>query len=215
MPEAAAPVAQPAAPLPVPGAAGALTHEQRAALLVNALWKDSSPAAALMRSKAKEMFPDVVTPEDTINPVMAPMQARLDETLKQVKDLTDAIAARDKKAEEDSLNVSFEQAVTSARQKFNLTDAGFDKMIARMKETKNYTDAEAAASWVVSSEPPPAAPGPTWGPRNASIFGGQNGQAEDKVKKLLSDPLGYQDAELNEFIRDPDKYVRDTFGVAA
>jgi len=38
---------------------------------------------------------------------------------------------------------------------------------------------------------------------------------KETVKLLHSDPEAYQDQQLGEFLKDPDKYVRDTFGAAA
>jgi hypothetical protein len=90
-----------------------------------------------------------------------------------------------------------------------LTSDGLDKMVERMKATKNYSDAEAAAAWVAQQMPAPAAPGPTWAPKSMDLFGTKN--ANEKYKALHADPLAFADAELMEFSRDPDKYVRETF----
>lgn len=207
MPEAAVPEA-PRTPAAPP------SHAERSAELINALWNDGDIGAAL-RKKAKEKYPDLVLPEETFNPVIAPLQKALETTSAELAALRKEREEEKKANEEAALNRSFEEAVAKARRDYSLTDEGFEKMIERMKATKNYTDADAAAAWVVSKEPPPPAPGPTWGPQNASIFGGQASQADEKMRKLLTDPQGYADAELNEFIANPDAYVASTFGRAA
>ena len=42
-------------------------------------------------------------------------------------------------------------SIEAARNAYNLTDEGLDKMVARMKETGNYTDPDAAAAELVAN----------------------------------------------------------------
>ncbi len=94
----------------------------------------------------------------------------------------------------------------AARNKYNLTSDGFDKMVERMKTTGNYADAEASAAWVAQQTPPTKAPTPGWAPKSMNLFGTKDGR-DEKFKLLHEDPMGFMDAELQEFVRDPDAYV--------
>lgn len=184
----------------------------RAKAIIDRLWNDGE-LGTKVRSKAKELYPDITLPEEQMAPEIAPLRAEiatLKDALAQVK--TDRDDER-KKREESETKKTLEEALTSARQRFNLTDEGFDKMVARMKETGNYSDAEAAAAWVAQQTPPPKPAGPAWAPQSLNLFGSKD--HDEKWQLLHRDPIAYQDAELTEFTRDPDKYVRETFGQAA
>ena len=184
---------------------------KRAADLINDLWNDSDIGVAL-RKKAKEKYPDIRLPDDSIQPAIEPLKKQLDEMAKSLSEEREERKKEREAAEQARAQKSLEERIDEARRKHNLTQEGFDKMIARMKETGNYGDAEAAALWVLSKEPPPPSPGPAWAPKNIDLKG--NLDAE-KVKLLHSDPVAYQDSEIQDMLRDPDKYVRDTFGASA
>jgi hypothetical protein len=186
-------------------------HRERAAKLLDALWNDSKVGGAL-RAKTRELFPEVSLPDDQFEPMVAPLREALDATTTELKALREERAAEKKAAEETKFQSDFESRIEQARDKFRLTPEGFDAMVSRMKETQNYTDADAAAAWVKSQEPPPKQAGPSWAPQKLDLFGSAN--TDEKFKLLHTDPQAYQDAELQEFVADPDKYVRDTFGAA-
>lgn len=188
----------------------------RAQQLVEALWLDGKSGAAL-HAKAKELFPDIRTPSDTTALLSAQMEERFSaqfnaqaEELKKLRE--ERAAEREEAAKEaaDKQKLSFEKQINAARDAYNLTDEGFDKMVARMKETGNYTDPESAAAWVASKTPPAPISGPTFGPQELNLFG--SSQADEKMAALHRDPQRYMDMELTEFSRDPARYVAETFG---
>lgn len=193
--------------------AEATQAEIRALALLNKLWADPDVGAKIRKS-SKELFPDVTLPEDQVEPVLAPMRAALEasdakyaELSKKFQEIVDERATKEAEA-------SFEAQIGAARKRFNLTDEGVQKVIARMKETGNYTAVQDAAAFIVSEMPAPKATNtPSWLPQPMDLFGSKN--HDEKFEKLHRDPLGYMDAELREFAQDPDKYVRDTLGVAA
>ena len=182
----------------------------RAFELVNELWNDGT-AGPVIRGKAKEKY-NIRLPEDTTDQIVAPLKAELADLQKTIKEEREARAKEKATAEENRSKTTLEDAISAARKNYNLTDEGFDKMVSRMKETGNFADADAAAAWVISKEPPPKAPGPSWAPQKLDL---QGNIGADKVKLLHTNPEAFQDAELSEFLSDPDKYVRETFGAAA
>ena len=198
----AAPVRPPVPHIPI--------EMQRAYDLVNALWNDSEVGAKL-RSTAKTRY-NIQLPDDAVEAAVAPLKARIDQLTKERDEEREA---NKKKADEDAVakqRTDIEAAINNSSNKYNLTQEGFDKMVGRMKETQNFTDAEAAAAWVVSNEAPKAEPGPSWAPKNIDLKGNLN---KEMVKLLHDDPIAFQDLELQEFQKDPNKYVLDTFGTAA
>ena len=60
-------------------------------------------------------------------------------------------------------------------------------MVARMKETGNYADADAAAAWVASKTPAAAPAGPTWRSQDLNLFGSKD-KDETLAKLHLFDP---------------------------
>ncbi len=193
----------------VPAAPQIPVEFQRAAALINDLWNDGEVGAAL-RKKAKEKFADVRIPEDSVDPIVAPLKKELDEMRAELKAEREKVA-KDKEADAESkTKQTIEDAIKSAREAYHLTDEGFDKMVARMKE-KSSLDAEAAAAWVISKEPPPPAPGPSWRPKYLDL----KGSDAELAKLLHSDHEAYEDKVLGDFFKDPDGFVTDTFGKAA
>lgn len=187
-----------------------LTEGQKRALeLFNEMWNDGGEAGRAMRAKAKEKWPtDVKLPEEAAEPLVAPLRAQLEETQSALKAIREEREAEKKLAEENKAKLDLESALANARNRYNLTDDGFDKMVARMKETGNYTDADAAAAWVAQQTPPPAAPGPYMGPQNLNLFG--TAEKDERFALLHADPSGrFLDAEFSEYAKDPRQYVID------
>lgn len=184
----------------------------RMSALLEDIWKDKNLGAAV-RKRAKEKFPDITLPEETMDPALAPLQEELKAAREELKTIREERAAEKKEADESRIKRTLEDGINSARDKYRLTEDGFDKMIKRMKDSGNYADPEAAAAWVAQQEPPPASPGPSWAPQNVKVPGSPVDDA--KLKKLLTDPTGYADDELRDFVKNPDQYVTDTFGRAA
>ncbi len=172
------------------------------------LWNDRE-IGAKVQERVKALYPDAKTNADVFDPVLAPVRDELATLTKQHKELLAQMDADRKAAEESKQRRTLESQLDAARKNFNLTDEGFDKMVARMKETGNFSDADAAAAWVASKAPPAAVKGPTWAPQALNLFGTQ--KADEAFAMLHRDPQGYMDAQLSEFVRDPDAYVNDTF----
>ncbi len=183
-------------------------NNARALELFNELWADpQSEAGRALRAKAKEKY-GVALPEDAAEPVIAPLRAE-NEALKTRLDAIEAERAAEKKANEDkSVQDGLLAQLETARRKYNLTEGGLDLAVARMKETGNYTDADAAAAWVLQQQPKPAAPGPYLGPQNIDLFG--SAKYDERFALLHKDPMGaFLDAEFAEFTADPAKYCAD------
>ena len=186
-------------------------EHERALALVNSLWNDGELGMKLQR-KAKEAFPDIRTTDEAYAPVRAEFETRMAAQAKELDEMRAERAAEKKAREErdaEKQKKSFEAAINDARNSYNLTDEGFDKMVARMKETGNYTDPESAAAWVASKTPPKPVSGPSFGPQDLNLFG--SAKADEKMAALHRDPQRYMDMELTEFVNDPDRYVRETF----
>lgn len=186
--------------------------EIRAAQLVERLW-GSADLGPKVREEAKRLFPDIQLPEEA--PAIAPIAAESAAMRARLEKLEADIAARDAKAGEEKTFRELEQAVNTAVSKFGLTDEGRAAMLDRMKETKNFTDVEAAAAWVAHSKPPAPTAGPSWaiGNQRANLFG--SAEKDERFKALHLDPEGYLESELRAFAADPDRYTSDTLGRAA
>lgn len=173
--------------------------------LVDKLWNDGTLGAGV-RKAAKELYPNLTLPDEQIEPVVAPLKAE-NKALQERLDKIEKERAEERKANEETRSrQTLEQSLEAARTKYNLTADGFDKMVSRMKETSNFTDAEAAAAWVAQQTPPPKAPTPNWAPKSMNLFGTKDGR-DEKFKLLHSDPMEYLDSELQEFVNNPDAYV--------
>lgn len=189
--------------------AEATEAQVRALAALERLWNDGDVGPALQR-KVKEIYPDAKTNDDVFGPVVAPLKAELSDTKKELEEMRKERAAERKEREDAAMKRSLDEALTEARQKYNLTEEGFDKMVARMKETGNYGDAEAAAAWVASKTPPAPAAGPSWKPQSMNLFGSK--KFDEALADLHRDPGEYMDNQLAIFVSDPDAYVAETFG---
>jgi metal-dependent amidase/aminoacylase/carboxypeptidase family protein len=186
---------------------------KRAQALVDKLWGDKSATGAAVRKAAKEMYPDINIPDEQAEIAAAPLKAEIEDMRGQLKSAMDRLAAKEKADEDMRVETDLSVKIAAAAREFNLTDSGKAKMMERMKETGNYTDAQAAAAYVVSQMPKPApSNSPSWLPEAANLFGTQ--QRDEQFEALHKDPRKYMDDQLREFSRDPDKYVADTFGTA-
>lgn len=186
-----------------------LTADERLKKLGEALWNDRELGAQI-QAKAKAMFPDAVTQEDLLGPVLSPLRAENEKLSKRLTEMQEERVAEKKVAEEIKTRQTLEAQLDSARKNYSLTDEGFDKMVARMKETGNYADADAAAAWVASKTPPAKVEGPTWAPQALNLFGSK--KYDEAMNELHRDPQAYMDSQLSEFVRDPDAYVSETLG---
>lgn len=185
---------------------------QRARALLDKLWNDKDVGPRI-RKQAKEDYPEIVIPDDTVEPIIAPLRAQNDELKKQLEAIK---ASLDKRAEEDAdkakklEEAAFSDKLQNARNQFGLTDEGFDKMVARMKETGNYGDPHAAAAWVVSQNPPPPPTGPAFGPQHLNFAGSL--EADERYALLHKDPERYFDSEVRKCLSNPQAYVEEVMG---
>ena len=181
----------------------------RALAALEASWNDPEIGPGLQK-KVKSLFPDAKTNDDVFGPVVAPLKAENEKLAQKLAKIEEERAAERKAAEEATMKRSLDDALTEARQKYNLTEEGFDKMVSRMKETGNYADAEAAAAWVASKTPPAPVAGPSWKPQAMNLFGAK--KFDEALAELHRDPQEYMDNQLAQFVSDPDGYVAETFG---
>lgn len=176
----------------------------RASELIDALWDDGEIGPKL-QAVAKQKWPEVKVTSEKYAPVVAPLQSKIE---KLEKDLATEREARAKEAtdrEEGRIKDALHRKLESARSEFGLTDAGFDMMVARMKETGNFGDPNAAAAYIVAKAPPQNVRGPTVGPQSYDpYFGLKDG--DERLKRLHRDPERFRDDEIAEFLRDPEGY---------
>jgi len=186
------------------------TAKDRALALMEKLWNDGDVGEKVQRA-AKDLFPDVKTNEDIFAPALQPLRKQNDDLQKQLEEIRAERAAEKKEREQSSMKMDMETKLESARKAYNLTEDGFNKVVERMKETGNYSDPEAAAAWVASKTTPTKDPSvQAYGQKHMDLFGTKN--RDEKFARLHNDPLQYMDDELNEFARDPDRYVQETMG---
>jgi hypothetical protein len=179
----------------------------KAEKLLNKLWNDAT-AGDRVRKLAKEEYPETKIVDDIVAPFVAPLEAQ-NKALQARLDKIEEERAKERAAWEESQHqTTFQSQIEAARRSYSLTDEGFNKMLDRMKE-QNNPDAEAAAAWVASKTPAPIK-GPTWAPQDLNLFGSKT--EEEGMRELHNDPVGYQDRQIAEFLKNPDKFVSETLG---
>lgn len=185
---------------------------ERALALVNKLMGEKSATGSAFRKAAKEQFPDITIPEDHVEAAMVPVNEKMAAMENTLKTAIERLAAREKADDDFRAEADLDGKIRSAQREFGLTDSGRQKMLERMKETGNVTDPQAAAAWVHHQMPKPQATNtPTWLPQAANPFGAAEHDAQ--FEALHKNPQKYMDDQLKEFVRDPEKYTADTFGL--
>lgn len=186
----------------------ALTADQQRELqqsrdLLAAVWGDPSLRAGV-RKHLKDKFPDRRLPDDDFEAISAPLRADIDNLKKQNQELLDTLKKRDEdasKRETERRDLDYAASLKKAREQFALTDEGFDKMVAHMKATGNYTDPMGAAAFIVSQTPPALPPGPLYGSGYVN-FAGSAEVSDNKRYKLLHSgqdgPAKYLEAEIRD-----------------
>lgn len=179
--------------------------EDRAKALLDAIWNDSDlgPKA---RAKAKAMYPDVTLPEDHMTPMLDPLRAQLDRTEAALARVEEERKAEREAREAEGAKQNLESAIAGARERYNLTDDGFDKMIAHMKETNNFTDADGAAAWVAQQTPVNTPTKAEWMPRKANFLGSAREEQDEAIQFLHNHPEDFLEAHLEEFAANPYGY---------
>lgn len=187
----------------------------RADVLLGKLLRDGKMGADV-RKLAKETFPDAgfEFPEDRFDAQLAPLRDELAATRTALEEERAALAADRKEREEATQLQTMQQKLDFAVAKYSLTADGAQKMVDRMQETGNSSDFEAAAAWVAGNLPKAAQTSSAYlGPQNIDLFG--SSEKNEKFELLHRDPMGkFLDAEMREFVADPDAYVRSA-GFAA
>lgn len=162
--------------------------------LYNKLWNDPKEGLNFKR-KVKELVPDAQIPElDMIDVTVKPFEEKLakqEESNKVLLARLDAIEKAKKDGDEESALV---KSLDSARKKFHLTDEGFDKAVARMKQMNN-PDAESAAAWVASQEKKARPVGSSsFAPAALDLYG--SNKVNDDWASLHKDPVAWQDSQI-------------------
>lgn len=136
-----------------------LERLQGTAKLTNEIWNDPVHGNTV-KEIVKAKYPNANIPEvDTLNTVrkaeadiLAKVEATKTETLSRIEAFEKAQKDRDEKESNSKAEREFASEIEVAKKKYQLTDEGMEKVIARMK-AKNNPDVEAAAAWVTDNEP--------------------------------------------------------------
>jgi hypothetical protein len=175
----------------------------RSRALLDAAWTNPELRPGL-RKLIKEKFPDHPVIDDQFDAISAPLKAQIDAQSAKIDELLGTLKQRDEdaaKREAERRDQDYEANLRAARQKFALTDEGFEQMVARMKATGNYTDPDAAAAYVVSQAPPAIPSGPMYGSGYVN-FANSAEVSDDARYKLLHSgqdgPAKYLEAEIRD-----------------
>lgn len=180
--------------------------------LTNEIWNDPKDGLAFKRAvKAKR--PGTRVPEiDIAEPLVASLNTELDGVKRAHQALLDKIADDTKKADDKQAERDLIAAIDGAQRQYRLSDEGRDQMISRMKATGS-ADAEAAAAWVASKQPAPAAIAATGlMPSDMNLFGAGAVSDDESVKLLHQNPSRWMEAEINglmsnpEFLEHPERF---------
>lgn len=186
-------------------------NQAKAVELYNQLWAHPDPETRKrVREHVKSVIPEIQLPTDEFEPVVAPLRDENKALRAAIEKLEKDNEERTKRESEAATFKSMESQVDAAVKEYSLTDEGRAKMLDRMKETGNYGDPAAAAAWVASKAPPAPPPNPLWAPQDMNLFGSK--EKDENLASLHRNPEKYLDNQLMEFVRDPDRYVAETFG---
>jgi hypothetical protein len=175
----------------------------QSAALLSAIYADPNLRPGVVKH-LKAKFPDRHLVDDDFEAVSAPLKAQIDAQNAKIDELLGTIKQRDEdaaKRDAERRDVDYEANLKAARQKFALTDEGFEQMVARMKATGNYTDPDAAAAYIVSQAPPAIPTGPMYGSGYVN-FANSAEVSDDARYKLLHSgqdgPAKYLEAEIRD-----------------
>jgi hypothetical protein len=121
--------------------------------LMDKAW-DSKDTGAPLRALLKKVQPDLKTPEDITDSVVAPINARAEEAEKLAKTTADRLEKFLAESKDKDDTATLRTELSAAQKKFGLDDEGLTKVMQRMKDKSN-PDVEAAAAWVAASAPKP------------------------------------------------------------
>lgn len=173
--------------------------------LMDKAWDNKDTGSAL-RKILKQIDPNLKTPEDVADSVIAPVNARAEaaeKTARATQERLDKFLAESKDKDDTA---ALRKDLSEAQKKFGLDDEGLTKVMQRMKD-KNNPDVESAAAWVASQAPKPQ-PISDHGiaPLSADLFGATKVDEQWRELHTRGDPFrpgGYFDTEavkaLNEW----------------
>lgn len=166
--------------------------------LYNKLWNDPKEGLAFKR-KVKELVPEAQIPElDMIDTTVKPFEEKMAKQAEENKALKDRLDNIEKRSKDEKEESDLVKSLDSARKKFHLTDEGFDKAVARMKEMNN-PDAEAAAAWVASQEKKARPVGSSsFAPSALNLYG--SNKVDESMADLHRDPIAWQDATIQTML---------------
>lgn len=121
--------------------------------LMDKAW-DNKDTGAPLRALLKKVAPDLKTPEDITDSVVAPINARAEEAEKLAKTTADRLDKFLAESKDKDDTATLRTELSAAQKKFGLDDEGLTKVMQRMKD-KNNPDVEAAAAWVAQTAPKP------------------------------------------------------------
>jgi hypothetical protein len=191
----------------------ATQNQIRAEQLIESLFNDPEMGPKL-HERAQKMFGDIrehpaqVVKATIVDPAIKAVREDNEALKEQLSKALERLDARDKREEEEKTFAQMQAAVDTAVSKYGLTEEGRQKMLDRMKETKNYTDPEGAAAAIAHDTPPPASSGPSWAPRKTDFYGTAN--PDEAFAKLHKDPEGaFLDDEIGKFLKNPAQYAAE------
>lgn len=164
-----------------------LNNLQGTAKLANALWNDEK-IGMTVKERAKELLPSSNIPEvDALrtarraeSEILAKVEATKTETFSRIEAFEKAQKERDDKDSNAKAEREFASEIEGTKRKYQLTEAGMEKVFDRMK-AKNNPDVEAAAAWVTDHEPKQSPLlNSSYSPANMDVFGSSSGADEFK-----------------------------------
>lgn len=172
--------------------------------LTDEIWNDPKDGLAFKRL-VKSRRPNARVPElDIAEPLVASLTAKLDETNKNHQALLDKIETERKATDDKAAERDLIAAIDGAQRQYRLSDEGRSQMISRMKSTGS-ADAEAAAAWVASKQPAPAAIAATGlMPNDLNLFGAGQVSDDETIQLLHKDPGRWADMQMNALWNDPE-----------
>ena len=189
----------------------ATQNQVRAEQLIEALFTDPELGAKI-HERAAKMFGDIkshantIINETVVKPAVTVLEKKLEATQEQLAKALDLIEKREKREEEEKTVNEMRSSVKDAVSKYKLTPEGEQAMLDWMKENRVY-NAEAAAAVIVHNAPPQPTSGPSWAHHKTDFYG--TAKANEAYADLHKDPMGFMDAEIGKFLKNPEAYASE------
>ena len=101
--------------------------------LMDKTW-DSKETGSKLRALLKTVDPNLKTPEDITDSVIAPVKGEMEETRKQVTGLTERLDKFLTETKDKDDTATLRADLAKAQKKFGLDDEGLTKVMQRMKD---------------------------------------------------------------------------------